>query len=185
MDNKVKIQIGIALGWYVFIDITLRTSSTVIGAFAVADSATQSIFYFLGNSNSFYDTALSRLFYSDAYPILLLGIGVLIMAIVFLLQNLLRIWTGILRLTKALAYYIIAINKREAADEQPEEELLKLLFGEKENPSQKTSSLKEKEEKKGSTSRPIVFRLISDISITWLLIGIVHLLYSLFSSLRF
>ncbi|MBL0343798.1 hypothetical protein [Candidatus Villigracilis affinis] len=183
MDNKTKIQIVIALGWFVFIDIAFRTSNTIINTFANAISATQSIFNVLGNTNSFYDSALGKAFYyQDAYPIFLLSIGILIMATIFLLQSLLRIWTSILRLTKVLAYYLMTIAKNQTA-EQPEEELMLLLFGERENLLKRT--LPSKDNKNLPASRPVVWRLISDISITWLLMGIVYLLYSLFSGLRF
>lgn len=183
MDNKTKIQIVVALGWFVFIDIAFRTSNTIINTFANAISSTQSIFNILGNTNSLYDSAIGRVFYyQDAYPIFLLSIGILIMATIFLLQSLLRIWTGILRLTKVLAYYLMTIVKDNIPG-QPEEELMLLLFGEKENLLKRIPP--SKDEKTLPSPRPVVWRLISDISITWLLMGIVYLLYSLFSGLRF
>jgi len=184
MDNKTKNQIAIALGWFVFFDVVLRTSSTIVNTFSNATSATQSVFYFLSNSNSYYDSPLSKVFYynQEAYFFLAIVVGILIMAIVFLLQSTLKIWAGILRLTKAVAYFILSKSNNDE-DSDSEKELMELLFGEKEAILGKNPSTKE--ERKNRHPRPVVFQLVSDLSTSWILIGIIYLMYALFSGLRF
>jgi len=105
----------------------------------------------------------------------------LIILITFLLQNLLKLWRDILRITKAIAHYIFQVQKGENSDSNPEYDLLLVLFGEKERFIEKQP----KSEKISQQSPELVFRLITDLTFTWLLIGILYLVFAFLSGMRY
>lgn len=153
MDKNTKIQISLAIGWFVLLDVLLRTSSASLNALSVTTGSLRGV--------------LGSLLYGSQWSV---TVSAPILALVgwlalLLIVSVLRVWAKVIEVTRNIVQWLLLDGEENSLEKRSE--LLTALFG--------------KDALESRTS--LIWRLFRDLMIIWFLLLLFQLVTSVISGM--